>query len=106
MSLVHTYSLTPLAALHVSSEQVAAPRTHPPARPPARPPAGVRSVPAAVDPSAQILLNKIALSQFDFSSANALLLFQCLLCVVAVQVCSSAGLVKTEPFSMRVVRVW
>ncbi|EFN52092.1 hypothetical protein CHLNCDRAFT_32701 [Chlorella variabilis] len=53
-----------------------------------------------------VLLNKVALSSFHFKSANALLFFQCLLCVVAVQACKAAGLVKVEPFSYDIVRVW
>jgi GDP-mannose transporter len=53
-----------------------------------------------------MLLNKIALSHFNFHSANALLLFQCGLSAAAVQVCSMLGLVKVEPFSLRVAKVW
>lgn len=52
-------------------------------------------------PPLQVLLNKIALSSFAFSSANSLLFFQCFLCVVAVKTCAALGLVKTEPFKAR-----
>lgn len=53
-----------------------------------------------------MLLNKIALSGFQFHSPNALLFFQCALCVAAVQACATAGLVKVEPLRAGVVRVW
>lgn len=46
--------------------------------------------------SLQILLNKMALSSFNFSSANALLALQCLFCVLAVLACSALGLIRTE----------
>ena len=54
----------------------------------------------------QILLNKVALSSFSFKSPNALLFFQCLLCVVLVQMCNSARLIYVEPFNTEIVRVW
>lgn len=55
----------------------------------------------------QVLLNKIALSQFNFHSANTLLFFQCLVCVVSVKLCEALGVVRgVEPFSMKVTRVW
>lgn len=53
-----------------------------------------------------VLLNKMALSSFNFSSANALLTFQCLVCVFLVKVCEHLGYVKVEPFNPRVVRLW
>jgi hypothetical protein len=50
---------------------------------------------------------QVALSTFRFKSANALLFFQCLVCVVSVKLCQGAGVVKgVEPFSFRVTRVW
>ena len=55
---------------------------------------------------AQTLLNKIALSSFQFKSVNALLAFQCLFCVLAVQLCSLLGLVSKEQFNLGIVRVW
>ncbi|GAB4820036.1 hypothetical protein N2152v2_007082 [Parachlorella kessleri] len=54
----------------------------------------------------EVLLNKIALSQFRFRSANALLLFQCGLAAALVQACAALGVVQLEPFSLRVARVW
>lgn len=44
----------------------------------------------------QVLLNKIALSSFSFKSANALLFFQCALCMVLVLLCKAAKLVKVR----------
>lgn len=56
--------------------------------------------------SLQVLLNKMALSSFNFKAANALLFFQCALCVVAVHLCSQLRLIKLEPFNFEVARVW
>jgi GDP-mannose transporter len=53
-----------------------------------------------------VLLNKMALSSFNFTSANALLTFQCLVCVSLVKICEYMGYVKVEPFNPRVVRLW
>jgi hypothetical protein len=52
------------------------------------------------------MLNKMALSSFHFNSANALLFFQCALCVVLVQACKMLGLIKVEPFKWSIVRIW
>jgi GDP-mannose transporter len=54
----------------------------------------------------QVLLNKVALSSFHFQSANALLFFQCALCVLLVHACKLGGLVKVEPFNLAIIRVW
>ncbi len=48
----------------------------------------------------------MALSSFHFHSANALLFFQCLLCVLAVKVCEAMGLVKIEPFNSKIIQIW
>lgn len=71
------------AALAAASQQAGrrCNRLQPPGAPPAAP---------------QVLLNKIALSSFAFKSANALLFFQCALCVVLVQLCKLGGLVKVR----------
>ena len=53
-----------------------------------------------------MLLNTVALSSFDFKAATALLFFQCALCVVLVQACSAAGLVRVEPFNLEIIRIW
>jgi len=57
-------------------------------------------------PFPQTLLNKAALSSFNFKAPDALLFFQCALCVVLVQAFKMFGLIKVEPFNMKVVRVW
>lgn len=54
----------------------------------------------------QVLLNKMALSSFNFHSANALLFFQCALCVFMVKAFEAFGLIKLEPFNLKVARVW
>lgn len=54
----------------------------------------------------QVLLNKMALSSFQFTSANALLFFQCFLCVVLVRISQLMGFVTLEPFNLRIVRIW
>ena len=48
----------------------------------------------------------MALSSFNFHSANALLFFQCFLCVSLVKITESLGLVKVEPFNPKIVRIW
>lgn len=53
-----------------------------------------------------VLLNKVALSSFQFHSPNALLFFQCMLAVALVQACKLAGLVKVEPLTIQVARIW
>ncbi|EFN57445.1 hypothetical protein CHLNCDRAFT_20838 [Chlorella variabilis] len=56
--------------------------------------------------TALILLNKVALSSFQFKSANALLFSQCLLSVMAVRICSMAGIVKLEPLNSHIIKIW
>ena len=46
--------------------------------------------------ASMILLNKLALSSFDFHSVTMLLLFQCTFCVSAVKVTELLGLVELE----------
>lgn len=46
--------------------------------------------------ASMVLLNKFALSSFDFRSITMLLLFQCIFCVVAVFATSLLGLIKLE----------
>eukprot|EP00889_Picochlorum_renovo_P000670 jgi/Picre1/27700/NNA_000664.t1 len=52
------------------------------------------------------LLNKAALSSFDFKAPDSLLFFQCFLCVVLVKVFAMLGYIKVEPFNWNIVRVW
>lgn len=54
----------------------------------------------------QTLLNKAALSSFDFKAPDSLLFFQCFLCVVLVKVFAMLGYIKVEPFNWNIVRVW
>ena len=53
-----------------------------------------------------VLLNKAALSSFDFHSPNSLLFFQCALCVLMVQITASLGVIKLEPWNLKIVRAW
>ncbi len=53
-----------------------------------------------------VLLNKAALSSFDFTSPVSLLFFQCFVCVVLVKVWETAGFIRLEPFSWKIVQLW
>lgn len=53
-----------------------------------------------------MLLNKVALSSFSFSSPNALLFFQCAVCVVATRALQRGGVVSLEPVTARLARAW
>ena len=46
--------------------------------------------------ASMILLNKLALSKFDFHSLTMLLIFQCAFCVLAVKITAMAGLIHLE----------
>lgn len=48
----------------------------------------------------------MALSSFDFKSANALLFFQCVVCVTAVKICEHMKVVRLEPWNSSIVKVW
>jgi GDP-mannose transporter len=48
----------------------------------------------------------MALSSFQFHSANALLFFQCLLCIISVKICEHLKIVKLEPWNPAIVRIW
>lgn len=62
-------------------------------------------LPAPRPSPVQVLLNKVALSSFEFRSPNALLFYQCALCVLLVHACRLAGLVKVEPFNWQIIKV-
>ena len=51
-------------------------------------------------------MNKAVLSAFHFDCPNAVVFAQCLTAVIFVVAFEAAGLVKIEPFNMKVVRVW
>lgn len=55
--------------------------------------------------AAMVLLNKYALSGFDFSSPNALLLCQCVSAVVFVKAAELMGIWRVEKLRWDVVRV-
>lgn len=54
----------------------------------------------------QTLLNKAALSSFEFKAPNSLLFFQCALCVVLIQFFKISGYIKVEPLNWNIVKVW
>ncbi|CAL5225658.1 g8517 [Coccomyxa viridis] len=56
--------------------------------------------------ASMVLLNKATLSSFSFNAPIALLFFQCFVCCVLVQICSILGLIKLEPWSFKIARVW
>eukprot|EP00892_Ulva_mutabilis_P005877 jgi/Ulvmu1/3661/UM017_0075.1 len=56
--------------------------------------------------AAMVLLNKYALSGFDFSSPNTLLLFQCVSSVLFVKVSELLGVWRVEKLRWDVVRIW
>lgn len=53
-----------------------------------------------------VLLNKAALSSFDFNAPMSLLFFQCVVCVALVQLSVLLGYIKIEPISLPIVRLW
>lgn len=53
-----------------------------------------------------MLLNKAALSSFDFDAPMSLLFFQCAVCVVLVRLSASFGFVRLEPVSAAIIRLW
>ena len=48
--------------------------------------------------AAMVLLNKAALSSFDFHAPTALLFFQCLVCCFLVRLFALLGVVRVEPW--------
>lgn len=55
--------------------------------------------------ASMVLLNKAALSSFDFNSTTSLLFFQCLVCVILVKMADLVGLVTLEPWNMKIIQV-
>lgn len=55
--------------------------------------------------ASMVLLNKFALSSFDFRSITMLLLFQCVFCVVAVYTSSLLGIIKLEVSNTLATRI-
>lgn len=54
--------------------------------------------------ASMVLLNKAALSSFDFNSTTSLLFFQCLVCVILVKTADLFGLVTLEPWNMKIIQ--
>jgi len=53
-----------------------------------------------------VLLNKAALSSFNFNAPMSLLFFQCVVCVVLVRLSALLGFVRVEKFNPAIVRLW
>ena len=53
-----------------------------------------------------VLLNKATLSSFAFQSPISLLMFQCLVCVLLVRFCHAVRVIKLEPWSFAIARLW
>ncbi|KAL3139932.1 hypothetical protein ABBQ38_004222 [Trebouxia sp. C0009 RCD-2024] len=56
--------------------------------------------------ASMVLLNKAALSSFDFNSTTSLLFFQCLVCVILVKTADLLGFVTLEPWNMKIIQAW
>ena len=56
--------------------------------------------------SSLILLNKHALASFNWQCPNSLLCAHCILAVVLVKAAEALGLVKLEPMSLKIVKIW
>lgn len=56
--------------------------------------------------AAMVLLNKAALSSFNFNAPMSLLFFQCIICVILVQVSSLLGIIKVERLNLAIVKLW
>lgn len=56
--------------------------------------------------ASMVLLNKFALSAFDFHSITSLLIFQCLFCVVAVRTTAALGMITLEPWNWKIAATW
>lgn len=56
--------------------------------------------------ASMVLLNKAALSSFDFNSTTSLLFFQCLVCVILVKMADLFGMVTLEPWNMKIIQAW
>ena len=54
--------------------------------------------------ASMILLNKLALSRYDFHLLTMLLIFQCTFCVLAVKATAMAGIIQLEVCSMAEVQ--
>ena len=69
-----------------------------------QPPEG--SIARAAASASMVLLNKATLSSFAFQSPISLLMFQCLVCVLLVRFCHAVRVIKLEPWSFAIARLW
>ncbi|KAL3620324.1 GDP-mannose transporter gonst1 [Castilleja foliolosa] len=53
-----------------------------------------------------ILVNKYVLSSYDFNAGISLMLYQNFVSVVIVSILSCLGIIKTEPLTWRLIKVW
>ncbi|KAL0460911.1 UNVERIFIED_CONTAM: GDP-mannose transporter GONST1 [Sesamum latifolium] len=53
-----------------------------------------------------ILVNKYVLSSYDFNAGISLMLYQNFVSVVIVSILSYLGVITTEPFTWRLIKVW
>ncbi|XP_073140243.1 GDP-mannose transporter GONST1-like isoform X1 [Henckelia pumila] len=53
-----------------------------------------------------ILVNKYVLSSYDFNAGISLMLYQNFVSVIIVSLLSFLGLITTEPFTWRLIKVW
>lgn len=56
--------------------------------------------------ASMVLLNKAALSSFDFNAPMSLLFFQCVVCVVLVQLSVLLKYIKIEPLNKAIIKLW
>lgn len=54
--------------------------------------------------ASMVLLNKAALSSFDFDSTTSLLFFQCLVCVILVKLAEVFKFVTIEPWNWKIIQ--
>jgi len=60
----------------------------------------------ALTSTSMVLMNKYVLSGFGFKSTNTLLLYQTVCCVVLVKLTHLLGLIKLEPITWQLIKVW
>ncbi len=53
-----------------------------------------------------VLVNKLALSSFNFTSPTGLLWFQCFVCVVLVWVCEGLQFIRRQRLTMEIMKIW
>ena len=61
---------------------------------------------AATASAGMVLLNKAALSSFNFNAPMSLLFFQCIVCVILVRLSAFLGFIKVEPWNPAIIKLW